>query len=381
MKIFNIIVISQITSMLVLSCSNKGEDGILNDEPITIQVEGATFEAISSKKLLENSEFVFLESNEDCHFGEMSTFFFAMDEFYVFDPVQKHMAFRFGRDGKFLNTIGKQGNGPGEYPYLSDAFIDQDTVEIMCGAAKSDIYRYYKNGDFIEKQEYEAAFCPSFVKVPETNDYLFYLSHGDHKIKRISRGGVLLDTLLAQKQEDRIGMTLDVFTVSSGGTVLVNEVLYNIIWRWDGEDFAEKYILDFGEYTFYQGEKDEERYFENGGGVERWNIRWCQANDDYLYVLALFIPPGAQSEYDVDFKHLLYSKEKNLTYQLGDGDINWQFRYPVEIDQENKLYLSGSPVEMSEWDAWMNIVDDQDLPFNIEGNPIVIIVDLDKLVK
>ena len=42
---------------------------------------------------------------------------------------------------------------------------------------------------------------------------------------------------------------------------------------------------------------------------------------------------------------------------------------------------SGSPVEMSEWDAWMKIVKEGKLPFDIEGNPIVIIVDLDELIR
>ncbi len=351
------------------------------EEPITIQVEGAKFDIIESENLLTSSEFVFLESKEESHFSEMSYFLLSTEEFYILDPQKKHMVFRFNSEGKFLNTIGKKGGGPGEYNSAVDALVDGDNIEILSNNVSSDVYRYSKDGDFIEKQIYEPKYPVSFVKVPETTDYLFYCSFGDFKVSRVSKQGQFMDSILSQKQEDRIGMTLDVLTACSDGSVLLNEALYNIIWKWNGSDFVESYFLDFGDYTFFQGDKDEERYFQQEQGQGRWSIRWYQENEHYLYITLLFIPPDVESVEEITILHLLYDKENKKTYQLGNGDIKLRLQWPFVITNDNKLYLSGVPVEMAEWDPWMKVVKDRNLPFDIEGNPIVVIVDLDKLVK
>jgi len=78
---------------------------------------------------------------------------------------------------------------------------------------------------------------------------------------------------------------------------------------------------------------------------------------------------------------LLYSKKQARCFQLGTGDINMSLQWPFAITNENKLYLSGSPIEMADWNPWLKTVEDRNLPFDIEGNPIVIIVDLDELIK
>ncbi len=380
MKTFNFIVICLTVSLIVLSCSNEGKVDSQSDEPITIQVEGAKFDIIESEKLLEYSEFVFLESKVESHFGDMSYFLSNIKEFYVLDPHTKSMVFRFSNEGEFLNTIGTKGGGPGEYNNVIDALVDGDKVEILSNNVSSDVYRYSKEGNFIEKKSYEPKYPASFIKFPETGDYLFYCTSGDYKVLKTDLSGIISDSILYQKREDRIPLSIDALTPTYGGSILLNEALYNIIWKWNGSDFIEKYVLDFGDYTFYQGEKDSERYFDQEQSNGRWSIRWYQENSDYLYVVGFFLPPDVQNVADITIKHLLYSKKKARCFQLGTGDINMSLQWPFSITNENKLYLSGSPIEMADWNPWLKTVEDRNLPFDIEGNPIVIIVDLDELI-
>ncbi len=376
LRILSIVVV---VSQIMLSCATVEGPGTNDQEPSTIQVEGAKFDIIKSEKLLASSEFIFLESNEKCNFSESSYFLTSTNEFYVLDPRIKNMVFRFNVEGKFLNTIGNQGEGPEEYSSIRDALINGEFIEILSRNVSCNVYKYTKVGKFIEKNTYGLEYPSSFIKTPGSEDYLFYCYARDYKVFRVNPEGIVIDSLLPQKQENRLLFPFDALIRAANGSVFLNEVFYNIIWQWDGKGFIERYILDFGKYTFYQGEKDKERNFEameNGS----WAIRCYQENDEYLFFSVLFNDPDVLDFADVLMKHIIYHKQKGKAYELGNGDIRIQLQDPFAITQDNKLYLFGSPVEMAEWDPWLKIVKDRNLPFDIEGNPIVVIVDLDELM-
>lgn len=55
--------------------------------------------------------------------------------------------------GKFLRNIGNIGQGPAEYPFISDAVIDEknDRIYITCSQMKHGILEYNIHGDFLGK--------------------------------------------------------------------------------------------------------------------------------------------------------------------------------------------------------------------------------------
>lgn len=364
----------------MMSCATKEESTTNDLEPITIQVEGAKFDVIDSKSFLDESEFIFLETKKECIIGDASGFLLSTNEFFIVDRRGKKTVFRFSKEGKFLNTIGKQGQGPEEYNSINDVLVNDEFIEILNRQTSYNVIKFTRAGEFIEKNFFELKVPSSFIKIPESDDYLFYCNYGDYKVLRVNPEGLIVDSLLHQKQEDRLLLPADLLMGTTQGSIFFNEALYNIIWQWDGKQFIKKYILDFGKYTFYQGENDNDRYFETTRDKGNWGIQDYQENDDFFYFVLLFNDPDVQDFADVSIRHFVYSKKKNKTFEISNGDIHIKLRDPFAITDDNKLYLFGSPAEMADWEPWVNTVEERNLPFDIEGNPIVIIVDLDELI-
>ena len=63
---------------------------------------------------------------------------------------------RFSREGKYLNDVGKQGQGPGEYTWMHKFYIDTDHQIVYILTASNGVYIYDYDGMFIRKATDEA---------------------------------------------------------------------------------------------------------------------------------------------------------------------------------------------------------------------------------
>jgi hypothetical protein len=365
--------------ILIFGC-NENQTIQTDEGPIIIKIEGAEFEKISTITVLSNSEFIFLETKAECNLGDGSHLLNCTDEFFVHDPWSQNKIFRFDRSGKFLNTIGKEGKGPGEYSYANDALVSGDTIEILSGMT-GEVLRYTRNGSFLESTRFKSLSPSSFYKFPGSNNYLINNSYGDYKAYKFDRNGRILDSLLPNIEANRIALSIDAIVGNTDGSILFNENMYNVIWRWDGNDFEEAYKLDFGPYNYVEGEEPLETFVTEMPNRTVWFIRWFIENKDFLYVVSVKQLPGKQSIDEVEIKHLIYNKTSGKTYELGSGDIRYIFQFPSAISAENKLYLTANPADMADWEPWLEVVKARNLAFDIEGNPIVVIIDLDELLK
>ena len=69
------------------------------------------------------------------------------DNYFVVDKRQ-NIVFRFAKDGTFLNTIGKRGQGPGEYACMSN-FFTNDTSVFVCDIGARTIYNFSFDGKLL----------------------------------------------------------------------------------------------------------------------------------------------------------------------------------------------------------------------------------------
>ena len=69
------------------------------------------------------------------------------DFIFIYEPRNGEI-FRFTRNGKFLNKIGKRGEGPGEYTYLQGIQIDESKGEIYTITTVNGVYVYDFEGTF-----------------------------------------------------------------------------------------------------------------------------------------------------------------------------------------------------------------------------------------
>ena len=77
---------------------------------------------IPISQFAEDVEFIPLETTDDCLIGDACIVSsITQKDIFIFDYER---CYHFDRDGKFLNTIGAKGNGPGEYTKPMKCIVD-----------------------------------------------------------------------------------------------------------------------------------------------------------------------------------------------------------------------------------------------------------------
>ncbi|MDR2907569.1 MAG: 6-bladed beta-propeller [Bacteroidales bacterium] len=96
-------------------------------------------------------EYVSLETTEQSLFGDVNKLIVHDQTYFILDYFTKKL-YVFREDGSFSHTIGKVGEGPGEYTHLNDFVIDEKKQQIVILSHPSVIYRYDMAGNFIAKK-------------------------------------------------------------------------------------------------------------------------------------------------------------------------------------------------------------------------------------
>lgn len=134
---------------LVASCGGRGEGG--NGELAVIDVpqdrldSGEKFDS-----LFTFDEYVVLEATDKSLITSYDKISLHNGEIFIKDAGTRVL--RFGRDGKFLNAIDHFGEGPGEYTYMMDFNVKDDSVYILDGL-KGTLLSYSLDGEYGSSRE------------------------------------------------------------------------------------------------------------------------------------------------------------------------------------------------------------------------------------
>lgn len=372
-----------VTGLVVLlsfSCSNNSTNHSI-DEPVTIKIANADFIDIDINKLFACSDYVFLETNDSIALAENIQFLECVDEFYVLDAHSQKKVYRFDKTGKFLNYIGKSGQGPGEFVYPIDALKNEVFVEILAGTSQTVLLRYTLDGEFVEQVKFMDRPAISFVKDSYSSDYLFYYSIGPFKILKVDNFGLVKDSIFYQDEYTRTTSRTDALYSNQSGKLIFNEGSYNLIQHWTPTGFQLKYILDFGDATFsYDGVNYMDEHMKHSRIKGFWNIRWIQENTRFLSFISIHNFPASDNHPEPDVFYLIYDKEKNKIFRINPDGLKYAFFGAFGLTEDNILFLPAMPVALDGIDIWQETVEKQNLPFDIESNPVIFKIDLNKLI-
>lgn len=118
----------------LLGCSGNKKENTLQDEEDT-PVINLSSDNVSKVALLPLSEaaakveIVSLEVTDESLIGEITKMKVTDSDIWVKHYKDNHLL-RFSRSGKFLNKVGKVGQGPEEYIRMADFFVDENTKEV-----------------------------------------------------------------------------------------------------------------------------------------------------------------------------------------------------------------------------------------------------------
>ena len=122
------------TDSFLLGCSGNKKENTLQDEEGT-PVINLSSDNVSKVALLPLSEaaakveIVSLEVTDESLIGEITKMKVTDSDIWVKHYKDNHVL-RFSRSGKFLNKVGKVGQGPEEYIRMADFFVDENTKEV-----------------------------------------------------------------------------------------------------------------------------------------------------------------------------------------------------------------------------------------------------------
>ena len=185
-KLLAILIISM---MILISCGGKKESGeVVADKAGVKNFTNTTTPTDPTAKLELKKLFTISgENDEDSLASFNQPLSMTSDKegnIYILDMSSMSLK-KFDKDGKFLKSIGRRGQGPGELFYPSFVMLIEDTLMIMSQGQKK-ISRFNTDGEFINDKRMEMD-----VQLPKTYDnknivsytVIFNQNDADAKIK------------------------------------------------------------------------------------------------------------------------------------------------------------------------------------------------------
>ena len=127
----------------------------------TIQIPSNSWKKPPSEKynLIDTIFAVKLETNRNNIIGHIDDIKIYKNRIYVLDKRVAKIIYAFDLNGKFINSVGKKGKGPGEYLHPEGIEIDKINNElIVVSVANRKFLRFDLDGKFLGEFDIEVAF-------------------------------------------------------------------------------------------------------------------------------------------------------------------------------------------------------------------------------
>lgn len=149
--------------LIVAACSSsiKQEEG---KNVLKVKLEKTE---VSLKDLFSKIEVIPLETNDTALMDHIHRVREVNGKYYILSEEYPGFSYIttmvFDAEGNFLHTIGKKGQGPGEYPWLIyDMAIDADKNLIYMFSPDGKFYLYRLDGSFVRKMEIQGLFLRAY---------------------------------------------------------------------------------------------------------------------------------------------------------------------------------------------------------------------------
>jgi len=184
-KIFFIAIII----FLLLSCSKKNQGG-LPEIPIDIHQDSS----MPLSEITEKMTVIELELTDQSMIGPLTrgviiskneVFIATLDKILVFNRT----------NGKFIRSIGSQGQGPKEYTYILNLALDEKNKRLFISSADQKIASFDFDGNFLK----EKRLPESIIDLNYVNKELFLLADN---VRTDSTGGVYSHSTIYRMNDD-----------------------------------------------------------------------------------------------------------------------------------------------------------------------------------
>lgn len=236
---------------------------------------------ISSSELFDSIFAIKLETNDNSIIGEISCVKTLHDTLYVLDRYNIRCLKRYKLDGTYIDDIGKNGIGPGEYVEPTSFSLTQKGILVYDQNQHLNILYDYK-GNYIETNRapfgsmYSIALSDSLLAyyltnnknyhIPPVHEHTLWTANTEGKVQQcgLKRGDGILKSYCSMRPFYEVNDTLCIFTdsfadtlyyINSKGIITPSYKLEfethrdNSVWRADNEVSPYKDLSPKGEYA------------------------------------------------------------------------------------------------------------------------------------
>ncbi|HLO58620.1 MAG TPA: 6-bladed beta-propeller [Bacteroidales bacterium] len=140
-----------------------------------IDTQASKPRVVNLSEIFEKDEMIILETSDSCLLTNISQVIKTKDAIYVLDNNWNVSRIgMFDRTGRFIRWIGRMGNGPEEYHFLSAITLDSINQKLIAVSEK-DILEYKLDGSFI--QSYPTGIKSQIENIYVINDTIWLFNH------------------------------------------------------------------------------------------------------------------------------------------------------------------------------------------------------------
>lgn len=198
-------------------------------------------------KVVKSVEFIPLENDDDHLLGSTVGLDVVADSYIVTDYLNGSI-FRYSLDGRFLNSVGRRGNGPEEYVHIND--VQVCGADLYVFSAPSKVQRFSLEGELLDTRTSGDLGSMSWI----TDDgVLTYYGYGSGRESRFSllSGNARTDYYPSSEKVMNYTPTEQIFS-ESGDSVFVVDSYSDIVKVYTGRKMQDGPSFDFGKYSIPQ---------------------------------------------------------------------------------------------------------------------------------
>lgn len=341
----------------------------------SISLEKANEVGVNLSSIASSIQNIPLEFTEDCILSSDLSVCATSDFIFIAD-IRTGTFYRFDRAGKFLNRIGKSGQGPGEYSQALCFSVDDTRKQIyLIDSFVKKVLVYSYEGDYLRTIPLEV---PTYMFVKNRDLFYYYdinyLRSKYELYQADSNGKIVKRAQTEDKIEAKFSLQMPFFYQFDGNLYYKNTAS-EIIWQIDNSlNKKPVYIIDLGKYA----KKEDAREFEIQGNkaraVNKGNYRTVSdlfETDKYIFISYSQADKDCMAIYDKRKSNVcipVCDEEYGLMDDLSDG--------PVVLYHSNVAAHCTSTVP----NELVSILQCGDLDFNryTQGHFADIIADLDE---
>lgn len=320
-------------------------------------------------------ELVPLETSPKCMIKKVSKLICSLDRYYVLDEDQA-ILFIFDSYGKYLSSINKRGNGPGEYAEIYDFKIEMDKVEILDPAGK--IIEYDYDGNFLKT--YRLPFRAADLLDSVNKDTLvLYRSFAEKRINFYSKSSAQILNKTYKRPE-----TLSrIYSTGRNPFYHFNDTLHffspydNNIYYIDDMELNIKYQWNFGKYNLKIKDIPERLPSDNQSFIKYVIKLKEDINSKFVNDFKYIIETDQYILTSISFKkynrHILYDKrtgKSNIFVKTKEGVI---FYYPTLFEDGIASCINPDKIQLL---APAQVLDEKNQNtlknIEIDDNPLIV---------